>query len=391
MWSLNRGGYGAIIDVHSGSVGIAIIDLRKESAKPIFAYREHLKIGSSGEDDTRALKTALLAASLEYSKKGQRALRAHDPRGRVEQVLFVYGAPWARVATRFIKVEDPVPFIVSKERIEDLVAEAEAKDELEGGQRAELEKLKAAIIERSVVHTALNGYLTTEPYGKSANELSLAHISGLVPQDVLKLTLEVEDKLMPHAERHTHTFALTLFCVVRDLYPKVGHGLLVNISAEATEIIVMQDEILIESIVIPYGAHTFLRQVAKDLKTMPEEAIMHLREYSDESRAAVKKAVKSATEDYTAILNEALEKLQTKYVLPHTVFLLVNKDLDIFFKDMMEKVMEPYYKVHGAFHSLNEALQEIENQRTEKPYDAFFGIESRFFHKRHICGEGTFE
>ncbi len=369
---------------------MAIVDLDDaESQKPIFAYREQLKVsGDSSRDASfRVLKSALLAAALEYSQSGLKALRAHNPNARVEQVLFVYGAPWARTATRFIRVDDPVPFTVSKEQVATLVKEAEAKDEADFKKNEEFGKHKVALIERSVVHTAINGYLTAAPYDKKANELSLAHISGLIPEELLALSYEIEDKLMPHAKRHTHTFALSLFCVVRDMYPDVAQGLLIDISGEATELSVMQDEILIESATVPCGAYTLLRQVADDLKTMPDEALMHLREYGDKTPKKIKGVIENATKVYTTCLEEALHGLKTKYVLPHTVFLIVNKNLDTFFAEIMDKAMEPYYKTHGVFYALNKVLRDLDKVEPSEPYDAFLGIESRFFHKRHSCGE----
>ncbi len=383
-------GYGAIIDIHSGSVGMAIVDLgAPEPEPPLFAYREFLKIANETkvEWEMQALKEALVGAARQFNDTGVKALRTYDPRARIEKVLFVFGAPWAYTATRFIHVEDAVPFVVSEDHIAKLVAEAEAKDEAETKYRDGFAKLEVGLIERSVVHTAINGYLTEAPYGKEATEFSLAHISGLVPRKILALVHGIEDTLVPHALRQDHTFALALFSVIRDLYPDVAQGLFINISAEATELSVMQDEVLIESTVVPCGAHTFLRQVAHDLKTIPEEALMHLREYSKDSTAKVTKTIETATKAYTACLDEALATLKTKYVLPHTVFLLANKDLDAFFGDVIKRAMEPYYKTPGEFHLLNATLREKDGADPKQPYDAFFGTEARFFHKRHHMGE----
>jgi hypothetical protein len=381
-------GYGAIVDIHSGSVGMAIVDLGASMPQPpLYAHREYLKIAATktkGERELGALKEALLEASRQFKDTGLKMLRAQYAYARIEEVLFAYGVPWAHTATRFIKVEDPVPFVVSREQIGKLVAEAETKDEAE---LEDSEDLKVALIERAVIHTALNGYLTEMPHGKEATELSLAHISGLVPKNILALADGIEDTLVPHAIRRDHTLGIALFSVVRDLYPDVAQGLLINISAEATELAVMQDEVLIESTTVPCGAHTFLRQIADALGTIPEEAAMHLREYGKGTSAKVSKIIAAAAAAYTACLEEALAHLKTKYVLPHTVFLLANQDLDTFFGDVIKKAMEPYYKKHGEFYFLNTVLRTKDGTDPKLPYDAFFGIEARFFHKQHHLDE----
>lgn len=382
--------YGAIVDVHSGSVGVAIVVLEgTDVPEVIFTHREYLKVEEHTDTAAklRALKNALFTASLEYAQSGQTALREYDPKGRVTEVLLVYGAPWAITSTRFIRIEEEAPFVVTEERIKALIAEAEKADEEEYQATAELKERGLAIIERSVIHTMLNGYRISEPYGKKATEFSLAHISGLIPSALESMIREVEDKVIPHAHHVSHTFALVLFCVVRDLYPSVPHGVLIDISGEATEVMIVQDEVLRESRTFPYGTHTFLRDVAKTLATYPDEALGHIREYGENSPEAVKLAITNATKAYSESLQGIFDELKTRFVLPHHFFLSTSKNLDTFFEDIVRKASESHIGPHGMLVSLNTTLRTVDNVDPKKPYDAFFAVESRFFQKRHACGE----
>jgi hypothetical protein len=370
---------------------MAIVDLQSAERLPkvLFAHREYLKVTdySDTESRIRALKNALFTASLEYAQGGMAALREHDPKGRVAEVLFICGAPLAVTSTRFIKIEDETPFLITAEKVKALIAEAERADEEEHKASERFKEEGLVLVERSVVHTMVNGYLTSDPYGKKGKELSLAHISGLMPAALESLMREIEDKVMPHTHRISHTFALVLFCVIRDLYPETPHGVLIDISGEATEIMVMQDEVLRESLAVPYGTHTFLRDVASALGTFPDEALGHIREYGDASPESVKLAIASASEAYVKKIEALFADLKTRFVLPHHFFLSTSKNLDTFFEAIMRKTVETHIGTHGTLVSLNATLRTADNADPKKPYDAFFGVESRFFHKRHGCGE----
>jgi len=394
MWAKKEPetGYGVIVDVHSGSVGIAIVFVESPEKDPeiIFAHREHIKIVDKPDTEglVRALRQDLFAASLQFSQVGLAALKAHDPYGAIRRILLVCGAPWAQTATRFIQVEDKVPFVITKEKVQSLISEAERRDEEELKTTTLLKELSIALVERAVVHTTVNGYPVSNPYGKKALEMSLAHISGLVPKVITDTVQDTTDKMLLHVPHTEHTFALVLFCVLRDLYPHSTHALLIDVSAEATEICVIQDEVMLETHVFPYGTHTFIRDVATELKTFPDEALTHLREYSEKTPEHIRAAIAQVSEKYVSFLAEAYEDLSKRYIIPKHFFLVTSRKLDAFFTVLIRDASIHYTHSHGSFISLNDAvLPQTEN--AVDTTDVFFSLEARFFHKRHGCGEIT--
>ena len=394
MWSKKKHeeGYAAIIDVHSGSVGIAIVFTENAEKDPeiIFAHREHITITENPDTPglIRALQRALFSVALQFSGEGQNALKAHDPYGKITKTLFVCGAPWAQTATRFIQIEDKEPFIISEDKVRALILEAERRDEEELKTTTLLKELNISLIERAVIHTTVNGYPLNNPYGKKGKEMTLAHISGLIPEPILQSIHDMQDKILMHTTRTSHTFALVLFCVLRDIYPEHKHALFIDISAEATEICVMQDEILLETYVFPYGTHTFIRDLATHLKTFPDEALTHLREYGENTPPNIRTSIEYVQEIYTKYLTEAYHTLGERYIIPRHFFLITSRKLDVFFDILVKKISEKYTEPHGSFISLNNAVLPKTENATQTA-DVFFSLEARFFHKRHGCGEIT--
>lgn len=392
MWAKKEPdtGYGVIIDVHSGSVGIALVFVESPEKDPeiLYAHREHIKIVEKPDTEglVRALRQDLFAASLQFSQNGLEALKNHDPHGKVGKVLLVCGAPWAQTATRFIQVEDKEPFLVTEEKVQALVLEAERRDEEELKTSALLKELSMSLVERAVIHTTINGYSVLDPYGKKATEMSLAHISGLIPKVITDVAYDTLDKMLPHVPHTTHTFALILFCVLRDLYPDIKHALLIDVSAEATEICIIQDEVLLETHIFPYGTHTFIRDLAMALNTFPDEALAHLREPNASRPENIREAIEQVSKIYTHFLTEAYADISKRYIIPKHIFLITSRKLDVFFDALVSKASTVYTEPHGSFVSLNNALlPKIDN--AVDTTDVFFSFEARFFHKRHGCGE----
>ncbi len=392
MWAKKEPdtGYGVIIDVHSGSVGIAIVFVESADKDPeiIFAHREHIKIVDKPDTEglIRALRQDLFAASLQFSQDGLAALKAHDPYGKIGRILLVCGAPWAQTATRFVQVEDKTPFLITEEKVQALILEAERRDEEELKTTALLKELSIALVERAVVHTTINGYPVSNPYGKKALEMSLAHISGLIPKAITDTVRDTIDKMLLRVPHTEHTFALVLFCVLRDMYPDTKNAFLIDVSAEATEICVIQDEVLLETHVFPYGTHTFIRDLATALKTFPDEALTHLREYTENTPKDIRTAIEQVSETYTSFLVDAYADLSKRYVIPKHFFLTTSRKLDVFFNSLVGSASKKYTEPHGSFISLNDIVLPHAESAADTG-DVFFSLEARFFHKRHGCGE----
>ncbi len=388
----NDTNYGAIIDIHSGSVGIAILYSNHAEKDPeiLFTHREEIKIleNPGTENRVRALLRALFGATLQFSQEGVKALKEHNSRASIGKVLLVCGAPWAQTATRFITIEEKEPFLITEDKIRALILEAERRDEEEFKATMLLKELSVSLVESAVVHTTVNGYPVSNPYGKKAKEVTLAHISGLIPQAITQAIDDIKEKTLTETHRTSHTFALVLFCVLRDLYPLQKHAVIIDISGEATEICLMQDEVLLETHVFPYGTHTFIRDLAVKLHTFPEEALTHLREYSPETRGEIKKAIDEIAKTYTTYLHDSYTSLAERYTIPKHFYLTTSKELDIFFDTLVRKASESYMQSHGTCTSLNEILT-VQNTHTNAPVDVFFAVEARFFHKMHSCGEIT--
>ncbi|HEU4677547.1 MAG TPA: hypothetical protein VFS75_02405, partial [Candidatus Paceibacterota bacterium] len=257
--------YGALIDVASGTIGIAIVasDAVKKLPEIIYENRIDMRVGKRAAAEIRRVREMLLSASLSFSE-GFASLRAIDPRARVSSLSVTVAAPWSYTVTNAVEYKDDAPFKITPTMLRDLVDSAEATI-LEGMRKdpdAAAENLE--IIERVTTNVTVNDYPVPDPLKVEGTSLALSHVVGLVPRDILTSVHEIQDKLFQGTTLRVHTSMCTLFAVAEELYPRLSSFCLVNVSGEATEFGIATEGTLTDSIFIPKGTNGFMKKVMED-------------------------------------------------------------------------------------------------------------------------------
>ncbi len=387
--------YGVVVDIGSGSVGASIVRFDRTSAQPevLSTHREFMPLRGSEnpEDRIRHMRHALFTVMLALSQRGAARMRAQGVRAPLTRLFVSCTAPWAYTATQMIHFERKEPFAVTKELVDSIVAHAAQKEEATAGDpHLVFSKLGMQMVERSVVDVMVNGYTVSEPYGKAATELDVAHLRGLVPTAVVTALSEVQRNILSDVPLAVRTSALVLYCVFRDVYPDLKHALIVEVSGEATECSLMRNEILYETTSISRGMHTLTREVATQFKVIPEEARTYLRSYKQDALTKQQETkLGEVNARYAAALESALANLRERYPLPRTVFLLIDQPMQPFFTEALQGALA---KVGGGDDRVIRPITPMQAERFARfaegtTPDPRLAITARFFHKLHACGE----
>ena len=384
---------GALIDIGSGSIAASIVLSRhsKELPEILYTHRELMVIAgtTTPAHRVRSMQNALFLVMRELEQKGIPLLHTHTPDLRIQKILVSCAAPWSHTITQIIHVEKDAPFTVTPHLIDEMIEHAYEKEQEAHAHTHEkvLKDVGQQIVEKSIIDVTLNGYSVQNPYNKKASEITIAHLRGLVADSIL-VALERVKKHIPSAiDIHIHTSALILYCVFRDLYPKTKNALIIDISGETTEVSLMQNSILYESITIAYGTHSLVRTIARSSKTIPEEARAYLRSYKQKVLSEFQeKVLVRVQKHYTQSLMTALTELTTRYVLPQTVFLILDQNMEHFFTDTIENAMRGQTKKNIVLLS-PQNIGNLAVRQDDVSVDPHLSLIARFFHKLHACGE----
>jgi hypothetical protein len=382
--------YGVLFDIGSESVGVAIVESNRDNEYPtvIFSHRVHMRITKmtlTSSERLRYMREALFSASLIISRDGIQALTLHDKHARVSDILITVSAPWSHTLSRNVHYEGEKDLKVTRALLDDLVASAESEISTHLAKIDNDAELAYEVVERATVDVRINDYPIKEPLGLHGKEVSLMHVTGIIPADILDAVREVEEKIFPSTKVRSHTFLLVLYCILRELFTEHDALTIVHVTGESTELGIVENGTLIESISIPYGLNTIVRSLMSKKDQTMKEIHSELLLYHENNLAAERsKEIESHLTEYKKMLIERLQS-ETLRRFPGNAFVLAPLSFTELFKDVLAPVIKDELNIKTEILTLKaDVLSMSAEGGTE---DTNISVASRFFHKLHGCGE----
>ena len=311
-----------ILDISSGSVGAAAITLRRGEA-PIVDYIKRLPLPIKERVLTKTLLANTLGAIKEIASDIVREKK------QTNTLAITLASPWHTSRTKVISVNKKESFTVT----EGLINEMVLKEALEGNKE---EKGDLTVLENRVAHLKINGYTTTNPYGKTANRLDLSLYASLAPTSFLKKVEEVMQGHFSIAHISHHSFPLVSFSAIQKIFYNDRDFVYVDVAGEVTDVAAVSDGAIVGTSSFPVGKNNLVRKVADHFKTTPDLAFSFVKLYS-QGRASSDLNLQIATlsgavkEEWLAYFHQSTSEIYTTHALPSKIFLTIDDDVsDIF-------------------------------------------------------------
>ena len=380
--------YGVFFDISSGSVGVAIVASKIEDKLPqiIFSDRIHMRAtthGNNTDENIRKIREALFSVALTISQNGASALTAHDPNAKITKIYVTCSSPWSYTVARNVHYENDEPFKITPSILDDLIRSAEEEIITHLQSISILHDARFEVVERATVDIAVNEYPVHDPLSLEGKTLDLSHVVGAIPKDILLAIHEVQDKLFPKTELRAHTYMLVLYCVIRDIFPKLQSVCIIDVTSEATEFGIVEHNLLTENISIPFGSHTVKREDAESTDRPLVEIESEIAEYTPNS--ALPESLILVRERYEKHVEEALTDLLTRRMIPGDIIITAQKKDYQFFKEALENALKRICAQNVRIISIEDQIVREVSGNTEP--DTYLALGARFFHKLHGCGE----
>ncbi len=323
--------YALVLDIGSGSVGVAVIEIDHTHEKPliIYAHRERIRNPKdhSPEEYLRILKEAVLAATLELSSNGLKALREHAPGARVDAIKVVYAAPWSELAARTIRLEKDEPVRATKDLVESLVKEALARADSAHHEELIFEQSGLEVVHQELIDGRLNGYPVTDFTGQECVTIDVVHLSELVPRAVRATLSEASKNLLPHPSIVERSFACVVARVARTVFPHMDSFITIEMTGGGTELTVIEDGVVRDSFCATTGTHAFEQEVAERLGTIESEVRGHIRDYAtNTSHDEATDAINEARGAYKDLITKLLAEAKELYLIPNHLITIADPD-----------------------------------------------------------------
>ena len=130
------------------------------------------------------------------------------------------------------------------------------------------------------------------------------------------------------------------FTVVRDIFSHIPDFLFLDISGEVTDISLVRQGVLLETVSFPRGKKFLLRKLAETLGTVPEEAESLFRMWregktDDATREKISHIFDDARRLWVHDLSTALNSFSSGLYLPHQLFFTADDDVEKVFSDFI--------------------------------------------------------
>ena len=308
----------AIADIGSGSAAVALVAVpRNAPARVLGAERRFLPV------EERSPEAIIAALGTHLVEAGQQVLTSYQKNGAgfPDMVYCVIRAPWTRSKTVGTVMDFPEPAKISEKTIGGLAQQALASD---------TEFDRASILEAGVVRVEINGFPTSEPEGKSGNQLSVAVLMTECEPSLRSAVQSALQQIFGSPRIVMRSGVHAILSIMRDKPDPSKDFLVVDMASEGTNFIVVRDGLTTEHALTTEGKNSLLKRISG--AGMPENTLTLLRliargECHDPACEAVNAAIAKAEPELVRAFGEVIAKLVAQQRLPNRLILATHEDL----------------------------------------------------------------
>ncbi len=305
-----------LLDFRSSSVGGAIVTFSNNHVPTITNIcRDHYFFEKAVDPSEFIQRTEISLKKVldTLIHKGKNATS-------VGSIEIFYGSPWYKTYLNNIQIEETTPTVFSEEYFELLIKNDKDKitpDEL--------------LVEKEMVSISLNGYKVSEPYGKKATYLDVSFFRSIINKETSDGFNAIIKKYQRTDRIHNHTHPFAMFQVLNNTFHNPANYVILDINGEVTEMTLIKDGHFRKVVSISYGAHSFIRRYAEEMKTDFKTALIKLKnilldDNDEKTKIKNQHLLKDIKADWIEAIHKAVaaEKIQ---LIPHHIFISGDEEI----------------------------------------------------------------
>ena len=311
--------------------------------------------------------------------------------GSPTRIVCFLSSPWYTSQNRTISFSKNVPFILNQKVIDELTAREIKLFEIDHLQKYENELLKPRIIESKITQIMLQGYKVENPIGKKVEQIEMSLFLSMSPGKILESIEKEVFKIFHLPKIEFASFIFSSYAITRDLFIDKENFLLIDIGGEITDIAIIKNNVLLESISFPMGSNFLLRRIAEGLNKSVEESKSLLNMCLDDQlneveKEKVSKPLHTAKQEWLSMFQQSLGSVATDLLIPENIYLITDKPLtSCFIETITREEFSQYALAEKKFEitSLNEQiLHNFCDFETDVSRDRFIIMETIFTSKK---------
>lgn len=334
-----------VIDIGSASIGTALIQFNIKKSRLNTKVGPHI-LATNREtipfQDT-LMPTPFLFAMNRALERSLKNIQTHlEGRSAPAHIYCTLSSPWFISKTRNIQIARQNAFKVDEKMLTVVL-----NDDIERLKEELMDTLPirdTVVIEKKITQMKLNGYEIKNPYGKITSQMEITATISLSSDKVIEsIEREIGHYFHPKSI-HFGSFPLAAYSAVRDIFPEQKNFLFVDITGEATDVSLIENDLIVGTVSFSRGKNFFVRAISAEFKTLHEEASallgMFLRDaLNGKSREAVAAVVRRGYTEWSTRFEKSLVALTKESQTPPAVFFTSDSDVMTLFEGLINKLM----------------------------------------------------
>lgn len=327
-----------LITVGSGAISAGLVE-HDAGQKPTIIYSVFLpfKIEDAPEKNKMvSALDALLGQVLSLLIKEGFSLPFWKGKSKhIASAMVSFSSPWFVSKIKNIELQEDKAFIINQTFIQSIL-QSEKKifmDELVSSESEE-NSGGVIVIENTFTNFKINGYDIKNYLGQRTKNFSTSLYISAVPKSVAAI---VSGQLSKHFSLRTenismNSFPFISFVVSESLFPALSDFLLVDVTSEMTDIVLINKKSVAEIVSFPSGRNFIIRQIAKKFSVSAEiaESLLHVNndeKSDDEISTKIQEVLSDAEKEWSIYFENAFTELSKNMGLPSTVCLSAAEDV----------------------------------------------------------------
>ncbi len=380
----------AIFDIGNGSIGFAVVELSRNNLPNIlYSYREPITFlpDSTNARLLDSMLKLLKSVSAHVQKQVWNQYHRH-----VRDAYCIFAAPWFVADTRVVKVEKEEPFFVSRNTVDDILKKDEQQyiASLKEGDYENIFGINLHMIEKKIIHTRLNGYEVGDFLNKNARQLEIMLFSSFMADTIPKKVEDVINQYFHFRTINFNSYALASWLAMREIFPHEQDFIFLDISAEMTDIMLVEKGVVVETDSFAIARSSILRSIVDKLAVPPEVAVSFLNLYNKRAveqkfAAKIDICVKEVQKKWWLQFIEALKTFENYQLMPKKIFITADTDVAPLFAEALKQEVPAELELPEHMFEVvylgSETAEHLVHKQQPGSADSFIALESAFLNK----------
>lgn len=337
-----------VLDIGSASVGGALVRY-SEQERPEILWSTCVAVSVPDIADADHLQSMIVRATTDVAQQLAVSCAAQP-----EEIIVTMSAPWVASQTRLLHQHKSEKFVFTKELADELIAreinryhDGKIKEWADFVEDHEL-------LEHKTMRVRLNGYVVSEPVGKRVTSVDIASFMSIIEKSLMHRIQAAIGRVF-HSHISIHSFIFASYATIKQAFHNNDDAVIVDLGGEITEIGIIRNDVLMQTLSFPFGRNAFLRHVSLGLNTTQQEARSIMRMYRDGALSEqrlyeVEPIIKRAGDIWLERFKEVLNDVAETSLIPDMLFLHADEEMMSFMTQLIESEdTHQYISSHRPF------------------------------------------